>query len=94
MQRLQITLDDGRTVYLGDVAEISEARGYNNINRRNLHRLATITAEVDANLITPNEVLERVKSNFAELPQGQRLIFLGEKKKAEESMLGMRNNFV
>jgi multidrug efflux pump subunit AcrB len=90
LQRLPITLDDGRTVYLGDVAEIREARGYNNINRRNLHRLATITAEVDANIITPNEVLERVKTGFATLPQGQRLIFLGEKKKAEESMAGMK----
>ncbi len=94
LDRLPITLDDGRTVYLGDVAEIREARGYNSINRRNLDRLATITAEVDANIVTPNAVLERVKQAFETLPQGQRLIFLGEKKKAEESMAGMQRAMV
>ncbi len=94
LNRLPITLDDGRTVYLGDVATIGEARGYNSINRRNLHRLATITAEVDANIITPNDVLDRVKKEFATLPEGQRLIFLGEKKKAEESMVGMKRAMI
>ncbi|MCU7808510.1 MAG: efflux RND transporter permease subunit, partial [Candidatus Thiodiazotropha sp. (ex Semelilucina semeliformis)] len=90
LERLPITLDDGRTVYLGDVAEINEARGYNSVTSRNLDRLATITAEVDAKIVTPNEVLDRVKEAFAELPKGQRLMFLGEKKKAEESMAGMK----
>jgi multidrug efflux pump subunit AcrB len=94
LDRLPITLDDGRTVYLGDVAEIREARGYNSINRRNLDRLATITAEVNAKIITPNQVLERVKQAFESLPQGQRLIFLGEKKKTEESMAGMQQAMV
>ncbi|MEJ2694987.1 MAG: efflux RND transporter permease subunit, partial [Candidatus Thiodiazotropha sp.] len=94
LNRLPITLDDGRTVYLGDVAEIEEARGYNSVNRRNLDRLATITAEVDANIITPNEVLERVTKEFERLPEGQRLIFLGEKKKAEESIAGMKRAMV
>ncbi len=94
LTRLPITLDDGRTVYLGDVADIQEARGYNSINRRNLDRLATITAEVDANLLTPNQVLERVKREFEQLPEGQRLIFLGEKKKAEESMIGMKRAMI
>ncbi|MCU7935287.1 MAG: efflux RND transporter permease subunit [Candidatus Thiodiazotropha sp. (ex Dulcina madagascariensis)] len=90
LARLPITLDDGRTVYLGDVAAIEEARGYNSINRRNLSRLATITAEVDAKVTTPNQVLELVNAEFSQLPQGQRLIFLGEKKKAAESIAGMK----
>ncbi len=90
LQRLPITLDDGRTLYLGDVAQIVEARGYNSINRRNLHRLATITAEVDSKITTPNQVLDRVTAKFSQLPDGQRLIFLGEKKKAEESIAGMK----
>jgi multidrug efflux pump subunit AcrB len=90
LQRLPITLDDGRTLYLGDVADIVEARGYNSINRRDLHRLATITAEVDPKVTTPNQVLERIIAKFSQLDEGQRLIFLGEKKKAEESMIGMQ----
>ncbi|MCG7949988.1 MAG: efflux RND transporter permease subunit [Candidatus Thiodiazotropha endolucinida] len=90
LKRLPITLDDGRTLYLGDVADIVEARGYNSINRRNLHRLATITAEVDPKVTTPNQVLERITTEFSRLAEGQRLIFLGEKKKAEESIIGMQ----
>ncbi|MBT3047867.1 MAG: efflux RND transporter permease subunit, partial [Candidatus Thiodiazotropha sp. (ex Clathrolucina costata)] len=90
LERLPITLDDGRTIYLGDVADIAEARGYNSINRRNLHRLATITAEVDPKLTTPNQVLDQVSGEFSQLPEGQHLIFLGEKKKAEESIIGMK----
>ncbi|MCG7916413.1 MAG: efflux RND transporter permease subunit, partial [Candidatus Thiodiazotropha taylori] len=80
LSRLPITLDDGRTVYLGDVADIQEARGFNTINRRNLSRLATVTAEVDAKITTPNQVIEQIKSEFSTLPEGERMIFLGEKK--------------
>ncbi|MCG7948944.1 MAG: efflux RND transporter permease subunit, partial [Candidatus Thiodiazotropha taylori] len=72
LSRLPITLDDGRTVYLGDVADIQEARGFNTINRRNLSRLATVTAEVDAKITTPNQVIEQIKSEFSTLPEGQR----------------------
>lgn len=88
--RLPITLDDGRTIYLGDVADIHEARGFNSINRRNLSRLATVTAEVDAKITTPNQILEQIKSEFSTMPEGERMIFLGEKKKAQESMAGMK----
>jgi multidrug efflux pump subunit AcrB len=94
LERLPITLDDGRTVYLGDVAEIDQARGFNSVTRRNLDRLATITAETDAKVIIPNEVIERVKKEFTELPAGQKLIFLGEKKKAQESMEGMKRALI
>ena len=94
LDRLPITLDDGRTVYLGDVAEIREARGFNSINRRNLDRLATITAEVDSKVVTPNEVTERVEEEFTGLPEGMKLIFLGEKKEAQESMAGMKRAMI
>ncbi|MCG7954153.1 MAG: efflux RND transporter permease subunit, partial [Candidatus Thiodiazotropha endolucinida] len=90
LSRLPITLDDGRTVYLGDVADIQEARGFNTINRRNLSRLATVTAEVDAKITTPNQVIEQIKSEFSTLPEGERMIFLGEKKQAQESLAGMK----
>jgi multidrug efflux pump subunit AcrB len=94
LDRLPVTLDDGRTVYLGDVAEIREARGFNSVNRRNLNRLATITAEVDARVTIPNEVLERVKRAFETLPEGQELLFLGEKKQAAESLAGMKQAMI
>ncbi|RDH91588.1 MAG: AcrB/AcrD/AcrF family protein [endosymbiont of Seepiophila jonesi] len=90
LERLPITLEDGKTVYLGDVADVQEARGYSSINRRDLQRLATITAEVDSDITTPNDVIEKVKQAFDALPRGYELLFLGEKKKTEESIAGMK----
>jgi len=94
LERLPITLEDGHTVYLGDVAQIEQARGFNSINRRDLQRLATITAEVDSEITTPNKVIAQVKAEFTALPEGYKLIFLGEKKKAEESIAGMKRALV
>ncbi len=90
---LPITLDDGRVVYLGEVATVEKGRGYNSISRRDLERLATITADVDDKITTPDQVIARIGKEFAafseELP-GYRLMFLGQKKEAAESMTGMK----
>ncbi|OOZ38665.1 efflux RND transporter permease subunit, partial [Solemya elarraichensis gill symbiont] len=90
---LPITLNDGRVVYLGEVATVEKGRGYNSISRRDLERLATITADVDDKITTPDQVIERIGNEFAafsdEMP-GYRLMFLGQKKEAAESMAGMK----
>ncbi|MFC1684467.1 efflux RND transporter permease subunit [Pseudomonadota bacterium] len=97
LERLPITLEGGKTVYLQDVASIVRERGFNAVNRRDMQRLATISAEVDASVSTPNEVIEQVQQEFAgfstELP-GYRLLFLGEKKEAQESMAGMKRALI
>ena len=49
-------LDDGRLVYLGDVAEITAGRAMNTISRRDNQRLGLVTAEVDGQVTTPLEV--------------------------------------
>ncbi len=72
----------------------SRRGGFNSINRRDLQRLATITAEVDSEITTPNKVIAQVKAEFTALPEGYKLIFLGEKKKAEESIAGMKRALV
>jgi len=97
LERLPITLEGGKTVYLQDVASIVRERGFNAVNRRDMQRLATISAEVDASVTTPNEVIEQVQQEFAELPTelpGYRLLFLGEKKEAQESMAGMKRALI
>jgi multidrug efflux pump subunit AcrB len=97
LERLPITLEGGKTVYLQDVATIVRERGFNAVNRRDMQRLATISAEVDASVSTPNEVIEQVQQEFSgfstELP-GYRLLFLGEKKEAQESMAGMKRALI
>lgn len=93
LEGLPITLADRRTVYLGDVAQIRVGRGLSTINRRNLERLATVTAEVEGEVITPLEVTRLVKEGFGDLGQrrpGYGLLFLGEKKAAGDSFQDMR----
>ena len=92
LRELRVTLPSGKAVYLGDVAEIEVGRGLSLINRRDLQRLATITAEVDSEVTTPLEVTERVRAEFAgslDERAGYELLFLGEKKEAAESMADM-----
>ena len=94
LRNLPITLDQGRTVYLGEVADITLARGLGTILRRNTQRLALVTAEVDLRLTTPLEVNELVALKFADLTidnPGYQLLFLGEKKEANDSFNDMYN---
>jgi multidrug efflux pump subunit AcrB len=93
LSTLPVTLDDGRIVYLGDVADISQGRGLGTINRRDGERLAVVTAEVDDRQTTPLEVTQRIERAYGSLAQrdpGYRLLFLGEKKEAADSFKDMR----
>ena len=88
LNRLPITLESGGTVYLGEVANIELGRGLGAVQRRDSKRLSLITAEVDANSITPLEVTELVEEEFKTLSDdhfGYSMMFLGEKKEAQDS---------
>ncbi len=67
LERLPIVLDDGRLVYLGDVAEITAGRGMNTISRRDTRRLGLVTADVDGAVITPLEVTDLLQAEFADI---------------------------
>jgi len=97
LERLPLVLDDGRLVYLGDVAEVTTGRGMNSISRRAARRLGIVTAEVDDKVTTPLAVTEQVRREFEDLDKelpGYSLLFLGEKKDASESFQGMRDALV
>ncbi|MCK5640205.1 MAG: efflux RND transporter permease subunit, partial [Gammaproteobacteria bacterium] len=92
LETLRITLASGRSVYLGDVADVTVGRSLSSINRRDLRRLATITAEVDSDVTTPLAVTTQVQEAFADFSEqypGYELLWLGEKKEAEESISDM-----
>ncbi len=89
LSQLRVTLASGKSVYLSDVADISVGRGLASVNRRSLQRLATVTAEVDAEVTTPLEVTERLRHRFANLAPAYGLLFLGEKKETSESVTDM-----
>ncbi len=97
LAELPLVLDDGRLVYLGDVATITTGRGMNTINRRDTRRLGIVTAEVDDQVTTPLEVTELVRREFGTIGErlpGYELTFLGEKKDASESFSGMKDALV
>ena len=88
LKRLPITLEKGGTVYLGEVANIELGRGLGPVQRRNSQRLSLITAEVDADVITPLEVNELIDQEFLDLSKahkGYSLLHLGEKKESQDS---------
>lgn len=93
LRDLPITLGDGRTVYLGEVADIEVGRGLSVINRRDLRRLAIVTAEVDDKVTTALEVNDQVQQRFAGINDAAgdyELLFLGQKKEANESFRDMK----
>jgi multidrug efflux pump subunit AcrB len=91
---LPITLSGGRTVYLGEVADITLERGLGTILRRDAQRLAIVTAEVNLETTTPLEVNELIAIEFSGLMDDKsknQLLFLGEKKEANDSFNDMFN---
>lgn len=92
LRDLPITLTGGRTVYLGEIADIEVGRALSVINRRDLRRLATVTAEVDDEVTTPLVVTEQLQQRFADINDqagDYELLFLGQKKEANESFRDM-----
>lgn len=90
LAQLPLVLDDGRTVYLGDVAGISAGHGLNQIHRRDGRRMANISADVDSNLITPLEATRFITKEFSPGDDDDyELLFLGQEKEMEESLSGM-----
>ncbi len=94
LDSLPITLSGGRTVYLGEVADITLERGLGTILRRDAQRLAIVTAEVNLETTTPLEVNELIALEFSDLMKENstnQLLFLGEKKEANDSFNDMIN---
>jgi len=93
LEKLRITLTTGGSVYLGEVADIDVGRGLNVVNRRDGRRLATVTAEVDSDILTPLEASDLIRDKFDDIGErrpGYSLVFLGEKKEASDSIADMK----
>ncbi len=93
---LRIVLPGGKSVFLGQVADIEIGRGFNQVKRRDLRRLATVTAEVDTDVTTPLDVTALIDKEFAtrsDLPEFE-LFYLGEKREANRSVEDMLDALV
>ena len=97
LHSLPLVLADGRMMVLGDVADITTGRSVESIRHRDRQRLVTVTAEVDSEITTPLAVSDLVRQQFVALETdnpGYRLVFLGEKKEASESVRDMMRALV
>ena len=97
LKRLPITIANGGTVYLGEVADIKLGRGLGAVQRRDSQRLSLITAEVDKEIITPLEVNELIDQEFVGLSDqhyGYSLLHLGEKKESRDSFNDIGNMLI
>lgn len=88
---------DGRQIPLPSVAEWSVDRGYSSIRRKNMDRVATISAEVAAgyNGNAVRQEVETVLADFtATLPPGYALSFTGEQEEQQEAMAFLTGAFL
>ncbi len=96
LEELPIVLANNDTVYLGDVADISIDRGVNQIRRRDGRRMAKITANVNSDTITASEAIALVDKQYGRADNNgdYSLLYLGEKKNAEESFKGIKHALI
>jgi len=86
-----IALSDGRYVKLSDIAEITQARDYEKINKLNGNIIKTVFANVDKRNITAEEILEKLKPTLDEIRKiGVNVELLGEKEKNEQLKSDMK----
>ena len=94
----QLTVfSEGRQIPLPSVAEWSVDRGYSSIRRKNMDRMATISAEVAAgyNSNAVQQEVETVLAGFtAALPPGYTLTFTGEQEEQQEAMAFLTGAFL
>lgn len=64
VESMRIRLPDGTAVPLSAIARIESGRGYSTIQRYDRRRTSRVTAEVDANLVTPNEIIAEVRGRI------------------------------
>jgi multidrug efflux pump subunit AcrB len=96
LEELPLVLPTGETVYLADVADITVGYDLNQIRRRDRQRMALVTAEVDSRTITANEVISQFEKEYTQdaINNNYKLLFLGEKKDADEAFKGMNQALI
>lgn len=80
-----LALSDGRYVKLSDIADISEIKDYEKIDKLNGNIIKTVFANVDKRKITAEEILEKLKPTLDSIAKmGVHVELLGEKEKNEQ----------
>ncbi len=98
LQQTRIRLRDGSEVPLNSIARVREQVGFSQINSVNGRRVVSVTADVDATITTPNEVIALLNQTI--LPEmGARYpslnySFEGETRDQAEDLASLMRNMV
>ncbi|BET69456.1 efflux RND transporter permease subunit [Opitutales bacterium ASA1] len=94
----RIRLADGREVPLGSVATIEEQVGYSQINTVNGRRVVSVTADVDAAITTPNDVIAilnaKVLPELGDRYPGLRYGYEGATREANQDLSSLLRNML
>ena len=89
---MPIVLEDGKTLYLTEIANVTIDRGLSTIRRRDGQRLAKISADVDPKKITPTEVTKIIDKKYKKEFEisNYDYYYLGQKKRSRENFANMK----
>ena len=90
LKELTVLNAAGKLIPLGEFTSLEEGRGYQSIRHYNGRRSITVTGDVDPNVITSQEVNQKIYDQFEERVKaipGLRMIVGGEEKATQESMI-------
>jgi multidrug efflux pump subunit AcrB len=94
---LRIRTPQGGEVPFGEVAAASFGYGPSNINRRDRRRVVTVTANLDAEVVTAQEVVadldQRVIPDLQREVPGTRISFEGEQREQADTMAALGKGF-
>lgn len=87
-----VALGDQRYVKLSDVAEITQIRDYEKIDKLNGNIVKIVYANIDKRKITPQEVLDTLEPTLEEIrSKGVDVALLGEREKNQQLKADMKN---
>ncbi|MDQ1245560.1 MAG: hypothetical protein QG565_1901, partial [Campylobacterota bacterium] len=80
-----IAIGDGKYVKLTDIAQITQIRDYEKINKLNGSIIKTFFASIDKRKTTSGEVLDKLETTLDEIrSKGVEVVLLGEKEKKDQ----------
>ena len=98
LRETRIRLSDGSEVPLSSVATVKQQLGYSEIYTVNGHRVVSVTADVDYNITTPNDVMavlnQDILPKLEERYQGLSYSFEGESREQGEDMASLGKNML
>lgn len=98
LANMRIRLPDGQAVPLSTVADIEKQQGYSRINSVNGRRIVSVTADVNVNITTPNEVIARLESaimpELMERYTGLAYSFEGQTRDQREDLQSLGQNMM